>query len=663
MVKKILWVLALLYSMNTVGQDSTLQQVELAEFNVVELAQETDPLNEYFRANRFSLTENVMERIPAISLVSRGNFAPEPIYRGFSTGQVNLTIDGMHIFGACTDKMDPVSSYVETNNLGEIEAGNDINSTANGGGLGGCIDMKTVNPDLRKKGIYGHVASGFQSVSKGFNTSLGIGFNEKFFSGIFSATYRNNENYKDGNSNEVDYTQFSKTNLSAKLISNFSNFHRIKVDFIYDRAWDVGYAALPMDVSLAEASVYSLTYERFFYEKGLKELDVKVYGNNIYHEMDDSKRPDLPIRMDMPGWSDTYGAFATLKWRKIKDHNFSLKADGFVHYARAEMTMYAGDSEPMFMLTWPDIRRGVIGLFASDQWEISDKVNVNYSLRYDLANSSLQSEFAKDHLRVFGYDVDDAFIQGIWNVLVAPKYFINKSWELGWITALKQRLPTISEQFGFYLYNAQDGFDYIGNPDLNAESALQLEMNVNYSKNAFRASLSGFYYYIDDYIVGVIDPELSSMTIGANGVKVYRAFDNAYMTGFEGSLFWSKKKFSWVNVLNFTYGRDSKGEILPQLPPLKLTSTFTIKGKSWDLSPEITGAIRKDEVRKTYGEQSTPAWMIANLRASYYLNKKTNWVFQAGIENIFNDYYYEFLDWGQIPRPGRNFYLNVTFKF
>jgi len=661
--KQIFFVLAILYCYNTNGQDTTLKQIDLQEFTVVEFENEDDPLNEYFRGNRFSMTENAMERIPAISLISRGNYAPEPVYRGFSSGQVNLTIDGMHIFGACTDKMDPVSSYIETNNLQEIEAGNEVNCNSNGAGLGGCIDMKTVKPNLTKKGVYGSLSSGYQTISNGFNVATSIGFNNKFISGLFSGTFRSNDNYTDGNGNKVDYTQFTKANFSAKLVSNFSNFHRIKFDYIYDNAWDVGYAALPMDVSLAKASIYSLSYERYFFSSSIKEIDFTIYGNNIYHEMDDSQRPDVPIRMDMPGWSDTYGAFANVKFRGLNGHDFSFKGDGFVHFARAEMTMYASDAAPMFMLTWPDIQRFVTGLFASDLWSVNDYFNLDYSLRYDYSNSRLQNEAAKDYLRVFGYDVDEPISQSIWNIVIEPKLKLNPLWNLNWLAALKQRLPTVSEQYGFYLFNAQDAYDYIGNPSLDPESALQAEMSVNYKRTTFNVSLTGFYYHLDNYIVGVIDPDLSPMTIGSNGVKVYQSLDYAYMTGFEASAFISKEKFSWVNVLNFTYGKDSNDEILPQLPPLKLTSTFTLKAKNWDISPEIVGAISKEEIRVSFGEKSAPAWLIANLRASYYLKKKTNWTFQAGIENIFDNYYYEFLDWGQIPRQGVNLYFNVTFQF
>ena len=607
------------------------------------------------------MLENGMERIPAISLISRGNYAAEPIFRGFSGGQINLSIDGMHIFGACTDKMDPVSSYVETANLKEIEAGNSINANSNGAGLAACIDMKTARPDYSKKGIYGSVASGYQSASKGISSSLGLGFNQNNLSGLFSATFRSNENYKDGHGNVVDYTQYSKANFSAKLSSSFSSFYRIKLNYIYDRAWDVGYAALPMDVSRAEANIYNIGLERYFFSSLLKEVDLSLYGNNIYHEMDDSKRPDVPIRMDMPGWSNTYGSFLNLKLRALKGHQLLFKADGFVHFARAEMTMYTGDSEPMFMLTWPDIKRVDLAAFASDHWEITEALSVDYSLRFDYASSGLQNEFAKDHLRIFGFDVDDPAKQSIWNLVINPNLKVKDSWNLSMIAALKQRLPTISELYGFYLYNAQDGYDYIGNPTLDPESSLQFEIDLTFNRKAISFNLSSFYYYIDHYIVGIINSEFSPMTIGANGIKVYEALPNAYMTGFEASILWNTSKFSWLNVLNFTYGKDSNNEILPQLPPLKLISTFTIKAKNWDLSPEVLTALKKEQVRTSFGEKSAPGWMIANIRASYYV--KTKWIIQGGIENVFDNYYYEFLDWGMIPRNGINFYINATFKF
>src|SRR5574338_1687276 len=56
-----------------------------------------------------------------ISFIKRGAYAWEPLLNNMSTERSTITIDGMHVFGACTDKMDPITSYVESNNLSTID--------------------------------------------------------------------------------------------------------------------------------------------------------------------------------------------------------------------------------------------------------------------------------------------------------------------------------------------------------------------------------------------------------------------------------------------------------------------------------------------------------------------------------------------------------------
>src|SRR5690606_31582375 len=43
-----------------------------------------------------------------ISFIKRGAFAWEPLLNNMSMERSTVTIDGMHVFGACTDKMDPI---------------------------------------------------------------------------------------------------------------------------------------------------------------------------------------------------------------------------------------------------------------------------------------------------------------------------------------------------------------------------------------------------------------------------------------------------------------------------------------------------------------------------------------------------------------------------
>ncbi|MBK7651762.1 MAG: hypothetical protein IPJ20_14960 [Flammeovirgaceae bacterium] len=82
----------------------------------------------------------------------RGNYGQEPAARN-TGGQINLTIDGMKMFGACTDKMDPVSIYIEPQNLKSIQATLGSEGSKLGTTVGGSVDMQLAQATLSSKPV------------------------------------------------------------------------------------------------------------------------------------------------------------------------------------------------------------------------------------------------------------------------------------------------------------------------------------------------------------------------------------------------------------------------------------------------------------------------------------------------------------------------------
>ena len=65
-------------------------------------------------------------------MIKRGNYAWEPTLNNMVSERLVVTIDGMQIFGACTDKMDPITSYVDVSNLEKVTIGSGQEGTENG---------------------------------------------------------------------------------------------------------------------------------------------------------------------------------------------------------------------------------------------------------------------------------------------------------------------------------------------------------------------------------------------------------------------------------------------------------------------------------------------------------------------------------------------------
>ena len=90
--------------------------------------------------------DEYLQKSAKVNMIKRGAYAWEPLINGLPTERTLVTIDGMRIFGACTDKMDPVSIYVEPSNLSSIQVMHGASGTMNGSNIGGQINMQLKEP-------------------------------------------------------------------------------------------------------------------------------------------------------------------------------------------------------------------------------------------------------------------------------------------------------------------------------------------------------------------------------------------------------------------------------------------------------------------------------------------------------------------------------------
>ena len=67
------------------------------------------------------LAEALFKQSASVSLVRRSGIANDIVVRGQKKDNINVTIDGAKIYGACPNRMDPPVSHILTNNVDYIE--------------------------------------------------------------------------------------------------------------------------------------------------------------------------------------------------------------------------------------------------------------------------------------------------------------------------------------------------------------------------------------------------------------------------------------------------------------------------------------------------------------------------------------------------------------
>jgi iron complex outermembrane receptor protein len=622
-------------------------------------------LSNYRQQKTLSSIDNYLEKSNNVTMIKRGNYAWEPALNNMVSERLVVTIDGMQIFGACTDKMDPITSYVDVSNLEKVTIGSGQEGTENGHVIGGGIDLQLPTSKFNDSGFKTGLDLGYETNGNNRATGLDLEYaGNKFFisaDGIF----RTADNYDAGGNEEVLFSQFQKYNLSLQSGYKLSETQSIDANVIYDKATDVGYPALPMDVSLAEALITSFTHFYNPEDKALKSLETKLYFNTITHIMDDSKRPDVPIRMDMPGWSDTFGFYSKADAIKNK-HHLTVNLNGFYNKSLAEMTMFSNNpNEPdMFMYTWPDIRTLYTGIFIKDDYNLNANETIATSLRLGFHNNRIAKDVGLQSLQIFHPDAEaekNRFLMSL-----ASNYeFKNETYNLSLGLGYGERAPSVSEGYGFYLFNSFDNYDYIGNPNLEDEKAFEANFNFKQKFNNFEIGIQSSYFYIIDYIIGDIAPNVSSMTIGANGVRVYTALDHASIFDvYLNSSYKISERFAVNGTLGYNYGKGSNGENLPLIRPFSYFGEVNYNTSMFNAALQLDGNGNQSKFSSFYGENETAAYAILNLNLGNAFYGKVGKTFlKYGIENILDANYSTFADWNNIPRLGRNFYVNISYVF
>jgi iron complex outermembrane receptor protein len=662
--------------------DISRDTLELKEVRVsASLPLDDKDVVDFYRTNQFSTLDNINARLDGMSLIKRGSYALEPQLNGFSGGQLNLTIDGMRMFGACTDKMDPITSYIEPTNLKNISINQGTNGCQNGCNIGGSVDMTLKEPLINSSQLYySSLGFGYESVSEGRNVLFSSGISKNKWAWGIDGVYRKNENYRDGNNRIIPFSQFEKSNIHSVFKYSPNETGSFKVDLLYDIARNVGYPALPMDVGLARATLIALEYQR----NGKTKLKTKIYYNTVYHVMDDSKRDSLYIlksksdnksdsvymRMDMPGRSSTLGSYLQVIIPWNNRNRLVLKADNYTNHSIAEMTMhmrYAGfaPESPMYLQTWPEMLRNVTGLFIQNTTFTSDKLSVMVNGRIDYNIDVLQSKYGQEQFSVFNYSLAKSQGRLLKSLNTSLQYHMVKSITAILTAGYSERMPTIGERLGFYLYNAYDGYDYIGNPYIKTEKSDFFSLAFLLSKPKLKVNFNQSFSLVNDYIMGLTNTNIPSMNFYAKGIRIYSNVPSAklYSADFQ-ALYNPIKSLSVFLQSKFTMGELGSGAPLPLIPPLKNTIAFQYQNNRFSLQVEGESSLSQNRINRDYGEHITPAFTVYNLKSGYSIPCfNTSMDISLGITNLFNRVYYEHLDWGRINRPGRSFELLLKLSF
>ncbi|MFT5758667.1 MAG: iron complex outermembrane receptor protein [Alteromonadaceae bacterium] len=250
---------------------------------------------------------------------------------------------------------------------------------------------------------------------------------------------------------------------------------------------------------------------------------------------------------------------------------------------------------------------------------------------------------------------------------------------------IKTRAPSYQER---YLWTPMestgglaDGNTYIGDLNLKAERAYQVDLGLHYQTQQFSISPHIFYQNIDDYIqgtsLGMTDMSAKMMANMMSGDENPLKFSNVDAKLYGMDINWRYELSEHLQLSGVaSYVRGERRDIddnLYRVAPLNGQLNVTYSAQSWIVNAAIVGAVKQDKVSLTNAEKESAGYGIVNLDIQYFIN--TDVTIRAGIDNVFDKEYQNHLGgynrvkgsdiavMARLPATGLSAWAELTYSF
>ena len=610
---------------------------------------------------------DLLKNINGVNTIRRGGHGLEAVIRGQNDQRLNTFLDGAMVYGACSAKMDPASTYANVNNYDSVTVIKGTQSVLFGaGGPGGIVSFKRVTEPVSKPEY--KIGQNFNTNAGAYTTSGNMVFPLSSKSYLrLNGSSTNAGNYETG-SGIKPLTEYLTTDYTIILGTQLTDGSKLEVNYSNNRQDQVGYPGLMMDIAYSYTDMYTLKYHRVSPIGIFSTMNVELFNTDIDHLMDNTTLRGTTGNGSMftPSSSDTYGG------RIIGTIGNDIRAGiDYEHNTKnAEQNMTMMGSNVFMMHLWPDVETEKLGLFFEQ-----DISNLSYGLRYDQVELEPHKQTVDKGMMATQISPNALYTSVYDGTVTASKKdfdnisgFIRMNKELShgdsYVSfSVNERAPDTTE-----LFNAKNSstnmMKHVGNPNLSSERHMTLE--VGYEGMLMGNHIIGSLYYndVDDYVTTYRQNDNAMMA------RLYKNVD-ATLYGYELTAHRIIAGIDTTLNLNYTRGEDdTQNRALPQIMPLAGDLTFELKSAKTNYGLRINFADTQDSFdSKVLDTGETAGYTVYDIFAGF--EPTPNLRFTVGMSNITDKRYATHLNTtntldasaDRTDEPGRSLFGSINYEF
>ncbi len=664
---------------------------------------------------------DLLQSVPNMSIIRKSGSSGDPLFRGLGGSRLAINADDQFVYGGCSNRMDPPTSYIHPSTFDEVVVTKGPQTVTQGMGLiSGSVHFVRKDPTFHEQ-PYSFNGSTTLGNSGRRDASFEAGAGGKYGYARLNVSHNESDDYKDGAGNRV-HSNFKRDSQMVQL--GVTPTENTTIAGTYERSrGKAAYADRGMDGSKFDRDAWNVRISQRNITPWLSEIEARYGSSEIDHVMDTySLRPvgkmGKKAAINPKRRTDTGNLKATFDW-----DNVNLQTG--IDYMRDRHTERSGNEKFTEKAYAPTQSFDQLGGFAEAAWQRNDAQKLIAGFRHDQVTGTYENKADSDPLKKTKYPLNSGFFR-FEQKLGDTKYYAG----LG----VAQRSP--------------DYWERKKSENLRKETNRQLDAGLIWNSGNWHVSASVFAGKVDDFIIVETKPMMhhtagshtsaapaagghgshtpTAPTTGGHGShtptapaagghgshtptapaagghgshtptapaaggdsghhhgadSIARNID-AIRLGGEIEVKWEfAPNWSVSGNLAYIYGKNrTDGKPLAQTPPLEWNNTLAFDNGKFSAGALWKVVAKQNRYAKGQGNiigqdiGASAGFGVLSVNAGWKFNKYAT--LQAGVDNVFNKTYAEFVSRSggfvdpaagikttRVNEPGRTAWLRLQAKF
>ena len=575
----------------------------------------------------------LFKKLPGANINQNGPLTSLVQYRGMYADRVNVLVDGMSLSAAGPNRMDSPLGYLPATLVDNISVYRGIAPVSSGiETIGGTVKAESKQAEYgNSEEIELHGSLNSLYATNGDTRSLGA---------ISSLANQNHRLQLSGSIDRAhdqafDGGDITPTEAERDTLGLAYGFRQGNTELDFDlnhlNTGETGTPALPMDIMAIRGETFSSGIRQQLTNGG--EITARLNYQDVYHRMDNfSLRPrNMMFRQND---TDVLAKGIELGYRQA-GWQFGFAADSAEHNADISDPTNA----MFFVRNFNEVERDRLSAFAewtgaiSEDWQMQSGLRLTH-VKTDAGDVGTNMGGMPATLASNFNSSDRSQDDTLADVAMTVTRSLNSSLDLELGFARKERAPSYQERYLWLPLQATsglaDGKNYIGDINLDPETAYQFEVGLDWHSPRFAVSPRMFYHHVNDYIQGVAGGPMDSLVFSNVDAKLY---------GFDANWLWAlTDHWQLDGTVSYVRGkRRDTNDNLYRIAPLTARTQLSYIEPDWRVGIEAVTVAQQNQVSSVNEEEKTSGYAIYNLTGEYQLSQSLQ--VQGGINNLLDRKY------------------------